>query len=103
MQMIFENLDRIIGPPIFSMIYLLIGYSYMRMVRRGLALSQFQRGLLLYAGLFTLGLGYAIAWRQQLAELLRWEQAWIGLVIIWGVLLGLKAWSKRRHRSSAQA
>jgi hypothetical protein len=102
MQMIFENLDRLVGPPIFSLIFLAFGYSYMRLVRRGRALSQFQKGMVAYATLFTLGMGYAIAWKEQLAILLGWGEVWILAMIGWGALLGLMAWTRHHYKHPSQ-
>jgi len=100
MQIIFDNLDRIIGPPIFSLVFLAIGYTWMKMVRRGNVLTAFQRTMVKYATLFTIGMGYAIAWKEPLAETFRWPSIWIVFLILWGGLLAAGWW--RQHQRSGK-
>lgn len=87
-----DNLDRIIGPPIFTLIFVAFAGLYARAMRRGRALSSLQRKMVVYATMFSLGMVYMIAWKNELAAIIGWQDAWIGTLMVWGFLLAAMAW-----------
>lgn len=97
------NIDTfdLLAPPIVTGIVLVFGYLWSRTVRRGQQLSTFQREMMIYAGIFTLGMGYIIMLHEPLGGALHWPSAWIPILIGWGVILAVFAWY--RHRRTAPA
>jgi hypothetical protein len=82
--------------PVLTLILLCVIYLWSRGVRRGKPLLPVQKNMILYAVLFSLGLGYAIVFKDQIAALVRWQSAWVAVVILWGIALALVA--LHRHR-----
>jgi len=82
--------------PVLTLILLGVIYLWSRGVRRGKPLLPLQKSMILYASLFSLGMGYAIVFKDQIAELTRWQSGWVVVVILWGVVLAFVA--RHRHR-----
>lgn len=87
----------LLAPPVLTGILLILGYLWSRAVRRGQSLSSHQRKMLAYAGIFSLGMTYIIMLRQTLGRALHWQQAWILILIGWGITLAVFAWYGHRR------
>ncbi len=96
MQMTGLDPFDLLMPPMVALAVLVLGYAQSRRIRGGQPLSSFQRKLLFYGPVFTLGMGYAMAFHLQLAALLHWENAWIAAIAAWGALLIAIAWPSYR-------
>ena len=83
-------------PPILTLIVIALGYSQSRRIRGGKPLSSIQRKLMLYMPAFVLAMGYAMAFHEQLAALFHWEKAWLAVMVAWGALLAVIAWTRHR-------
>jgi tryptophan-rich sensory protein len=90
-------------PPILTLIVIALGYSQSRSIRGGKPLSSIQRKLMFYMPAFVLGMGYAMAFHEQLAALFRWENAWIAVMVVWGALLAAIAWMRYRCNALSRA
>ena len=91
------DLQAIVLIPVMTVILAGFCYGYARMVRRGGALTQTQKSMILFACLFSFGMGYAIVFQEQLSRIMHWKQAWVATVVLWGALLGLFAYRKCRR------
>jgi hypothetical protein len=57
--------------------------------------------MVFYATIFALGMVYLILFQDNLGAFLRWKEAWIAGIVLWGVLVAIVAWQLSRvHRSS---
>jgi hypothetical protein len=86
--------------PILTLILAVICYAYARAIRRGQPLTTVQKRMIIYACAFCFGMGYAMIFKDQLAAALRWDDAWVPLTVLWGLLLATFAWY--RHRRSRE-
>jgi tryptophan-rich sensory protein len=86
------------APPILTLIFSGICYGWARTTRRGKPLTSMQRQMIVYATVFALGMAYLILFQDELGRFLRWGDAWIAGLILWGVMLAAFAWC--RHRST---
>ena len=84
--------------PVLTLILFCVIYLWSRGVRRGKPLLPLQKSMILYACLFSFGMGYAIVFQIQLAALVRWQSAWIVAVILWGTALAFVAWHRHRRK-----
>lgn len=84
--------------PILTLILLCVIYLWSRGVRRGKPLLPIQKSMILYATLFSLGMGYTIVFKDQLAGLARRQSAWVAVVILWGVALAFVALHRHRRK-----
>ena len=88
--------------PVLVLILLVVIYLWSRGVRRGKPLLPIQKSMILYACLFSLGMGYAIVFKDELAALFGWKSAWIIAAILWGTLLALVAWHRHRREKGGE-
>lgn len=86
----------LLAPLVITLAVLVLGYVQFRIIRRGQALSSIQRKLLFYGTVFTLGMCYAIMLQDQIGSLLHWRNAWIAVMVAWGMLLAAIAWIRHR-------
>lgn len=93
-----NHIFNIVAPPVLTFIFSGICYSWACATRRGKPLTPLQRGMILYATIFALGMVYLILFQDVVGEFLRWKDAWIAALVLWGLVLAVLAW--RRHRSS---
>jgi tryptophan-rich sensory protein len=93
-----NEIFNIVAPPILTLIFSGICYAWARTTRRGKPLTSLQRGMILYAAVFALGMVYLILFQDGLGRFFRWRDAWIAALVLWGVMLAALAW--RRHRST---
>jgi len=93
----------IFAPPVVTLIAIALGYSQAKRIRRGKPLSSFQRKLMFYFPLFFLGMGYAIMLQDHLAALFHWENAWIAVMVAWGALLAVVAWTRYRRNALSRS
>jgi hypothetical protein len=93
-----KDLDpfALFGPPIVTLVVLVLGYVRSREIRGGRPLSSFQRKLLFYAPVFCLGMGSSIAFQDELGTFFHWGNAWIAAIILWAALLAAVAWLRYR-------
>lgn len=84
--------------PVLTLILLGVIYLWSRGVRRGKPLLPLQKSMILYASLFSLGMGYAIVFKDQIAALVHWRDAWVVVVILWGIALAFVAWQRHWRR-----
>lgn len=87
-----DNLISIFAPPILTLIFSGICYSWARAARRGKPVTRLQRAMIIYATTFVFGMAYAILLQDKLGELLHWRKSWIAAIGLWAALLGLVAW-----------
>jgi hypothetical protein len=96
-----NTLFNILAPPVLSLVFSGICYLWARTTRRGKPLTSLQRRMVFYATIFALGMVYLILFQDNLAAFLRWKEAWIAGIVLWGVLVAIVAWQLSRvHRSS---
>jgi hypothetical protein len=95
--MLTDSFDYIFLPLILTAVFLGLGYNWARTVRRGQPLRPSQKKMLAFATLFVLGEAYIMAWMDELSSLFRWDHAWLGAIITWGVFLSIAAWWMHRH------
>lgn len=84
--------------PVLTLILLCVIYLSSRGVRRGKPLLPIQKSMILYATLFSLGMGYTIVFKDQIAALVGWQDAWVAVVTLWGVALALVALHRHRRK-----
>lgn len=89
-----DPLDLLV-PPIIALIVLVLGYLQARIARRGKPLTPILRKVTFYAPILLLGVGYAMAFHDQLAAFFHWGNAWIGAMIAWALVLAAIAWTRR--------
>lgn len=76
-----------------------LSWGWARAVRGGRPLTPLMRGMLLYALLFALGMGYVMMFGSWFG----WPQAlWFALIGVWGVVLALISWWRHRRRTAGQ-
>lgn len=93
-----NQIFNIIAPPVLALMFSVICYGWARATRRGKPLTSLQRGMILYATIFALGMVYLILFQDGLGKFLRWKDAWIAALVLWGLILAALAWW--RHRST---
>lgn len=89
----------IFAHPILTLIGIVLGYVHCRLIRGSKLLSPIQRKMLFYFAFSVLGMTYAMAFHNQLAVLFHWENAWIAVMVAWGTLLAVIAWTKHRRNA----
>jgi hypothetical protein len=87
-------LQDIVFAPILTIIFGLICYWRLNVLRRGRPLTSFMRVLLVCLCLFALGMTYAILFQDGLAALLHWKEAWLAAILGLAAVLTLFAWRK---------
>jgi hypothetical protein len=92
------NIDwtAIAAIPVLVLILFVVIYLWSRGIRRGKPLLPIQKSMITYACLFSLGMGYAIVFKSQLAALFGWRNAWIAVIVLLAVILAAFAWWRHR-------
>jgi len=81
-----------------ALLFLLMGWSWCRAVRRGRPLSSCQRKMLVYGFLFILGQAYLM----MLGSWLGTPHALVfALIAAWGLFLAVVAWWRHRRKQAA--
>jgi formate/nitrite transporter FocA (FNT family) len=91
-----KDVVKIFAPPVLTFLFLGICYLWARAARRGKPLTHLQRGMILYATAFAFGMTYVILFQDNLAAYLHWKDAWIATIVLWGIVLAILAWRRRR-------
>jgi hypothetical protein len=83
----------ILGPPIMTLVFLALSWSYGRAIRGRRPFTPFMRVATVYGALFLLGMYYVIS----VGSYLHWPTPWmVAGSTIWGLLVVYVAW--RRHK-----
>jgi hypothetical protein len=100
MSMSETDLQNIVLAPMLTSVLFVLCYLWCRGVRGGRSLTSVQWKMISYACSFSLVMVYAMLFQDKLASFLHWEQAWIGAIGIWALLLAFLAWHQCKARHS---
>jgi len=95
----FDAID-VFAPSVVTLIAVVFAYFWSRGVRGGKPLTSFQKRLMWYGSAFVFGMTYTVMFHSQLSSLVHWKQAWIAIVIAWGLSLTSIAWYQHRRHST---
>ena len=78
-------------------LFIVLGWAYLRGVRRGKPLSAFQRKMLFYGSVCMFGVFYVAAFYPSIGRALGFSYAWVVVIICWLVIVMTFAVFREKH------
>ena len=91
------------GVPLLTLVLFLITYLRAKSVLRGEPLRRIHWQMIVYACAFCFGMGYAMVFKDQLASITGWPNAWIPATALWAVALALFVWLHHKRTAPDNA